>query len=191
MAGNLLQVSSTTHGVRVKTNGIVVAGASDPCCCDSLTCCAAASSTSVARVTFSGMTVCCYRSGVTCTTFGVDPNGTYDLPYYDTYTVGPVTYCRWYLPECLTITTHSCPTVEDCTGAVTSTSLHGIILTTGSDGTSALAGVAPTLANTASFLHSLAAGSLCSTGEQTFTNEFTTCTALSVAYGGTADVIFV
>jgi hypothetical protein len=33
MAGNLIQIGSTDGKIRIKTNGIVVAGAADPCCC--------------------------------------------------------------------------------------------------------------------------------------------------------------
>ncbi len=36
MAGNAIQVGSTDGAIRVKSNGIVVAGASDPCCCQTI-----------------------------------------------------------------------------------------------------------------------------------------------------------
>lgn len=86
MAGNLLQVGNADGKVRVKSNGVVVAGASDPCCC-AVACpaCDALLSTtpSSIAVTISGVSICSScttppSGGDPFKTF-FDPNGTYTL----------------------------------------------------------------------------------------------------------------
>lgn len=84
MAGNTLQIGSD-NALRVKSNGLVVAGASDPCCC-SVPCsqCSGTTPASI-RVVFDSVTLCttgCTQtySGTHWSNIVASIDGTYDLP---------------------------------------------------------------------------------------------------------------
>jgi hypothetical protein len=80
-AGNGIQVDSSGR-IKVKSNGIVVAGASDACCC---VCCPAGSvniltMTSI-TVVVSGVTLCsCYKFSSSIYLIPDNPNGTWTIP---------------------------------------------------------------------------------------------------------------
>lgn len=80
MAGNAIQVSSSTGAIRVKNDGIVVAGAGDPCCCDSGVCKTCEQITGI-TVTLSGITLCsaCFRSITSNWKITGYVGGTFDL----------------------------------------------------------------------------------------------------------------
>jgi hypothetical protein len=81
MAGNLRQIGSADGKVRVKTNGPVVAGASDPCCCSD-PCSSCAGTQNGASGVVSGSC-----SGGSCSSAG----GTYGYINFSSTS----TYCRW------------------------------------------------------------------------------------------------
>lgn len=101
MAGNLLQVGSSDGKLRIKSDGIVVAGASDPCCCDGVACtnCDTGSGASQYQVIIAGWTGCtCVDRGVGVLASIVgDLNGTWTLDYDagNSGTILGITYCSW------------------------------------------------------------------------------------------------
>lgn len=85
MAGNLVQVGSSDGKVRVKSNGPVVAGASDPCCCSSSVPCTDCNGTqNSVSVTISG----------SCAALCSGAAGTYAWGSFTT-AGSPVKSCRW------------------------------------------------------------------------------------------------
>lgn len=59
MAGNLLQIGNSDGKIRIKSNGVIVAGVGDPCCCVA-TCseCASGTTPATIRCVVSGVTLC-------------------------------------------------------------------------------------------------------------------------------------
>lgn len=83
-AGNRVQVGSTNGRVRVKNNGIVVAGASDPCCCaPPMNCLRCTTTPQVITAVISGVTICppCIPNDVEGLyhTWFLDLSGTYTI----------------------------------------------------------------------------------------------------------------
>jgi hypothetical protein len=95
MAGNLIQVGSDGK-VRVKSNGIVVAGAGDPCCCSPCiqTCGGSAlKAPSAFVVTISGWSnACCTPFGIRYIKTSTSLNGTYDVN--EVFTLGSGNHYR-------------------------------------------------------------------------------------------------
>ena len=123
MAGNTIQVG-TDNKIRIKTNGIVVAGAADSCCCGGgVTCtnCSSGSGPSTYRVVITGWTgcTCAFVAGVDRFTVNGNLNGTWDLSFVSQ--IGNV--CTWKVLTTLTVdgflSGTACPGTPDETSDVT------------------------------------------------------------------------
>lgn len=186
-AGNYAQVGSD-NAARVKDNGLVVAGDSDPCCCAPP--CSTCANISGAVVTFSGITACTCSDGglgLTSEKLVIDPNNSYSLPGFS--------LSGFNCTSVLTVTnSHNSYSGSGCSGSPTarnSTITLTWVSATQKWGLSWTAGFSDTNADVFSALVS-GATTICTLGSTlNFTNTFTTCPGSgNAAKDGSATVVF-